>query len=705
MVTPIIFSGYVKSTSKKPVSGAEVQINEMSVKTDQRGYFRIVKYYTHKETVPDRFILNITKEGFALLSKIYRTGIENRTWFLTKAFTKKIDPRKTNTIVDSRHEPCMGSLSSQVDWIKYKHRRTPRRKDKKGKYITDDSDEAKKAIEFAENANQQNEGISVTIPANSLVDLQGKPPVGDVLVTVSTVDIYDPDSMPGNYTVDLGEGRMGYMETFGAGSIRIMSQGKEYQLKEKAEATLKIPINRYQLQYTKDLEEYIPVLYYDEKKGLWKKEKDIMAKLDSKKEAYVAKINHFSHVNYDIVKDTPACIILHTPNLPDNYDLELTIIPRTYCRRVNNLASPDKTHTICRLPPDTDIQLKAFAVDTCGLTGEERIVISDPITVHTGPTQRVLNPYCPEHDELYEDPENPGTELDIWQICHNVEDTLDPLPLGPIIQVVGDPEPACPHFQLRWEYEPWDTTPAHSEDHFDLEESETGEDDDFHVIWQTKYGEHPPQVIRKLTRPSGDWWYRVIAKSVEDGDSEYSDKVCVNLDPIGAAACLTPQPTSLKVINDLTPDEVDPEGVWTNRVIGIKASAVIPPPPLGWSAVDDRYADDEQDPPPPPDFLLPNIPPKYNSDDNSEIVDLPPDVRALTGGQYYVYIQIGHWEPNTAGDKYLKKHELVIDCDGNPNTPKSRVITIETPFQDPQVVRLSEHFPYGDYEGHFTCPE
>lgn len=684
IVTSVIFSGYVKSTTNKPIPNAKVEVNKESTNTSENGFFRIIKYYTQEQEVPKRFILNINKEGYGPLSKIYRSGIQNRAWFMTKAHTAKINPILANTVVDLRQGAVSrGSLSSQVDWSQFPHRRIPRRVDKKRRFIGEASDALKKALEFAENANQPNDGISVMIPANSLVDSNEKPPNGEILVTLSTVDIYDPDSMPGNYTVDRGEDRRGYMETYGAGSIKITSEGKELRLKKGEKAKIRIPINQYQLAHIEKLEPTIPFLQYDEKRGVW----EIKGKawLDNNRKAYVAEIDHFSIFNMDIVFTDPACIVLHS-SLDQDYELEIIYESDPPVIKTFTVNREESEHVICRLPPNQNIILRAYSTGTCGQLGDFRFPITDAIVVNAGNTQQFPDPYCP-------DPLNP----DIINNCHG-EVTIDSASLGPIL--LGPATVTCPEIILTWRYA-WTEGQNDVQDHFDLEEKEIWptEEEDFHVIWQTKPGEPPEEVFRTLSRIPGEYMYRVKAKSAPDYDSAYSNIICVTVEE-GDPACAQDIPQVLKIVNDL--DDMLP---WKadNGIIGLKFGKTASD---AEDNLDDLFAPLDTNDNVPGNVILPS----YNQTllDNSEEVVFPVGDYINVDGDFYLYIRVGKWIADTTQPPpwvWNKENTWVKDCDLN-DIEKSRAVLIKGPFLNPipHVIRISEYLPHRNYSPHHpTC--
>ena len=381
----VVFSGRVVSTLEKAVAGARVEVEGEVVETQADGYFKITAKPGR------RYVLNIRKDGFGLLSRIYTTGVQEGHWIMTPGTVQSFDPTQPALLTNVRApDVCNGPLSSQVDWGEYPSRRVPHFIDGTGAVSNVVSDEIRSAIAFVEQGDTCNSGISLSLPANSLVSASGTPPVGDVRATISTVDIYDPYSMPGDYTVIADEAR-GYMVTFGAGGIVMGDEETSYQLKKGAVATLTIPINRAQLRLVERPEETIPLLLYDEKEGVWKKKG--VARLNDEADAYVAKLSHLSTFNMDLVKTDQACLSINSETIAGDYFLEVTfsydgdVVNRSYL--VDN--TPEKLHAVYNLPSYTDVALRAFE-PIVGVT----IPITDTIVVNTGAPQNPATPNLPD---------------------------------------------------------------------------------------------------------------------------------------------------------------------------------------------------------------------------------------------------------------------------------------------------------------------
>jgi hypothetical protein len=502
----VYFSGRVVSNLQEPVNAAAVEINGETVRTDSKGFFRIVI----RKKDDNRFVMNIRKEGFGLMSKIYRSSVQNKTWIMTKATTKVFDPTRNNLIRDMRGaNVCLGSLSSRVDWSRYPSRRIPRFIDSAGNISEQVSDAVKRAIENVENARACNPGISISIPANSLVDSSGNPPQGEITASISTVDIYDPDSMPGDYTVRVDNGT-GYMLTYGAGTINLTSKGETWQLKKGKYATVEIPINPAQLRQEQVPAPEVPFLLYGEKEGTWR----VVGKaaLNEKRDAYVARIAHLSTMNMDLVKTNQSCVRIDSRAIDINYMLEVTVPgeqPRT--DDIDNTAS--KFHAIFNLPSNTDIVLRAFRPG--GLLGP--VLITDTIVVNTG------NPQSPQ---------TPNSPVYPYDAC-NASATLTSYSSSPLLTLYSSPN-STGQFTLRWEYA-W-TGLASTSDGYTLEKSTTSSTSDFTLEDSTAGGtsaDHTSPKYHTMTRTPGVYYYRV--KAVKNSiPTPYSNVVQVTIAAAGA---------------------------------------------------------------------------------------------------------------------------------------------------------------------------
>ena len=329
------FSGHVVSDFNEAVPWATVEVNGLTTVTDGKGDFRL--------SVPAaaKYAVSIRKQGLGALWKVYRGEVQGKRWTLTKATVVLADPTQRITAKDT--PACKA--------------RAPR---------------------SLQSTAPCSPGIEVVIPANSLVDTSGTAPADKVQVTVSTIDIYTPDAMPGDDTVLIPPGltgagivsfpparvgttaaamqpreasgprtsvptqpaegkdttppfQLGFMGTFGAGFVTVTTVDGRPLQPRKAPTHDQLPIitipidpaTRKQLAARhQQPPQTIPFLYFDEKQGAWIKEGD--ARLNATQDAYEAKLSHFSAFNMDIIFTGSACIEIDSRKVDGIYDLEVS---------------------------------------------------------------------------------------------------------------------------------------------------------------------------------------------------------------------------------------------------------------------------------------------------------------------------------------------------------------------------------------------
>lgn len=363
------FSGTVSATDAPVVPGASVEVNGKSVLTDTQGYFQLFV-----DENP-RYVLNIRKPGYALVSKIYDGSLVGGRWTLTRASVTPEDPTRLIDVRNTRRPgDCPGSLSSRLDRGDKYQRRTQRKK-------------------------ECGPGIRVRIPPSSLVDADGKPPSGKVEVALSTVDVEAPDGMSGDYTAVDTVGNARVMETYGAGFVEITAGGKSYNLDQSTGATAEvfIPIDPSVFAAGAPIPPTIPVLSYIEPKGIWQEE-GIATRVGIE---YVAKVKHFSAINMDLLKTNQACLRLEATAMPASFDLEAKVLPpgTTTTKTVHIDNSFRRFHVLYNLPTSQTVDLRAFQAGTT--TPIEFLVPPSAagvpvISVSSIPTQVPTSPNLPE---------------------------------------------------------------------------------------------------------------------------------------------------------------------------------------------------------------------------------------------------------------------------------------------------------------------
>jgi len=218
--------------------------------------------------------------------------------------------------------------------------------------------------------------------------------------------------MPGDNSANFGSGNA-MMESFGAFSLDIYDNEKSYNLDEekKQQASVSIPASLFP---SREMPNTVPILSYNEKSGIWEKSGD--AELDTAKKVYVAKVSHFSAVNFDIEKVNPACLRFkdNDDTFDPPYKAEVTIVPSggglplVRSRDVNagDLCS-DRQFALTRLPQNTSATVVFFS----GTTPQAVYVVKTPAT----------NP-------ILVDPSRPN--------CTDIDSTTPPLICGNFTEVV-----------------------------------------------------------------------------------------------------------------------------------------------------------------------------------------------------------------------------------------------------------------------------
>ncbi|HZY81941.1 MAG TPA: carboxypeptidase-like regulatory domain-containing protein [Cyclobacteriaceae bacterium] len=332
----LVFCGKVLN-GKSPIPNADVDLAGVPVQTGEDGSFRIA--------VPraERYVLNVTAVGFGFVSKIYLKDSCNITISMTAATVDtELVPEAPIVLVDNTPPQPTEPIGTPVNPVPNPLDTLPFVIDGKGRLIAFGAPpEILEIYDAIDDFEPQTEGASVEIPADGLEEsdvnapstagfffqdkkesLKGRKITG----SISTVDIYNRDGMPGDYTTKLSDGSLGFMETYGAADINFYSNGKVLQLKQGIYGKLKIPVDTLaQLYYKEKLPATMPLLVYDKKTGLWGQDVDkwtgkkVFAELNQARTAYVAQISHFSVFNMDEEFATPACTRLcNSTSAPDN---------------------------------------------------------------------------------------------------------------------------------------------------------------------------------------------------------------------------------------------------------------------------------------------------------------------------------------------------------------------------------------------------
>lgn len=354
------FSGYVNASDAPALGGAEVEVNGVKAQTSASGFFRLPLPES------DKYVFNVRKPGYKLLSQIYQDPVEGGTWTLIRGTVQTVDPTQPIDVTDTRKYQRCGTAVSQIRVDSTSPAAKPVYEDKNGYVVP--APRRREPPRASDRGQGCGPGIRLQIPANSLQDANGTAPSGPVDVTLYTTDLRTPFDMPGDYTV-LDSGQEKVMESYGAGHVEVNAGGNRYSLKSGTTATLSIPIDGIQLAAPGAEPATIPLLTYDEKNGVWVPD-GTMQRVGN---AYVAKVSHFSDFNSDLVKTNQACIRIFSGDpgaglakLPAQYNIEITIpqgtaAPRFFSRLVAN--TDPFFHSFYNLPTNTDVTLAVYSID------------------------------------------------------------------------------------------------------------------------------------------------------------------------------------------------------------------------------------------------------------------------------------------------------------------------------------------------------
>jgi hypothetical protein len=347
------FSGRVVATSSAAVTGAVIEVGGQTATTATDGSFQLV--------VPERprYVFNVRKPGYQLLSRIYDRGVLGGEWTLTRASVVQVDPTQDIDVTNTRiPSDCPGPLSEQFE-------RKQDRLEQEG----------------------CGPGIRVLIPANSLVDADGNPPTGQVDIELATIDVRSPDGMLGDYTAIDQNGDQLVMETLGAGWVEIRDGGSTYDLAPGAVSELIIPIPATQL-VAATIPNSVPLLSYDEGDGVWREE----GQAQRVGNAFVAKVRHLSAFNIDLLFQNQACVRVDAVAMPQpKFNLQVEVPsasggpPTVKTVTVEN--DKARFHVLYNLPTNTAMKLRAFEVNGTPIT----LALPNPTNVNPPPTGLVLD--------------------------------------------------------------------------------------------------------------------------------------------------------------------------------------------------------------------------------------------------------------------------------------------------------------------------
>lgn len=272
--TTVRLFGNVRDDSGAVLAGATVQVGAVTVTTDGAGHFAM--------TVPkaNRYLLNISKMGYAELSRPLRIPSNGQKYVLMKATAKPFNPAVGGTFVDDGRpqwlDPCLPQASC---------RRV---------------------------------GGRVTIPPNAV--LLSPPPVGAMTLYLSTYDV-NREPIPGDQTATSSSGATVALVSYGALFVELRdSVGTKYNLAPGKSATIEIPfqsaITAEGPPATMDMWKYDPAT------GKWTERSAVGTRVGN---SYVLNVPSFSTQNADIEMTNPSCLFVEVSDELLQHDLSVRL--------------------------------------------------------------------------------------------------------------------------------------------------------------------------------------------------------------------------------------------------------------------------------------------------------------------------------------------------------------------------------------------
>lgn len=199
-------------------------------------------------------------------------------------------------------------------------------------------------------------GVTVQIPANSILDPNGQPATAPLKVTIATVDLLSPQQMPGDDSVVPSAGGGAYLKSFGAGSVDLPAG---FKLRPGASAKITIPVDRARLMGG-SLPPTVPLLSYDEDRGMWVEENTLTLSVVNGVQTYIGSVKHFTTYNADTFFNNAACLRVFSPSLPGQYNLEAMSpypdgTPHYKNYPIDNVTSTE--HVIYNITPNANMTL------------------------------------------------------------------------------------------------------------------------------------------------------------------------------------------------------------------------------------------------------------------------------------------------------------------------------------------------------------
>lgn len=326
-----MFAGVVvEKGSNTPLNGATVVVNGKTTTSNASGFFTV------GAPLGDRYVLTISRSGYATFSRVVDSGVTGQRWPLVKAQSESVDPTRPIDLVDKRPELDRRRLR----------------------------------------------GSRIHIAPNSLVGPTGTAPTGMLTAFIATLDISDGEA-PGDWGAMAG-GRETNLISLGATFVEFRdAAGVKYNLAPGRDAKIE-QFPPFSMVPTAPAT--AKLWSYDEADGFWKESG--ISNRSATTGFFEGTVKHFSTINTDIEKDDDSCLkILIYPPIPTGVKLRVT--SAAFGQAYEGVLDAG-INAVFRLPNNTDVQLTLKNADNSPYGGavllEEVPGVPLPSnTVNTGP--------------------------------------------------------------------------------------------------------------------------------------------------------------------------------------------------------------------------------------------------------------------------------------------------------------------------------
>jgi hypothetical protein len=302
------FSGQVlDEVSRVPLEKATVSVDGASATTDANGWFSLAATPRND----DRYVLNITRAGYAAMSRVYDKDATGTTYEMIRAQMDNLPASGVVTITDTRGSGPCGVVKGDDRQPPLAHLVQPAIY----RAETDKPDDPETAIArrrgdaaalaaASEPAPCDARGIQIVIAVGSLVDAELETaPLGGIHTETASINTARR-ALPGDYQALPTTGNRSELLSYGAVYAEFTdSTGRKLKLKSGASAEIRVPVSP---EAKPTAPPTIDIWSYDDKSGLWLQEGQGFLQNTPSGWMYVGKTAHFSTLNMDVAGNDPA---------------------------------------------------------------------------------------------------------------------------------------------------------------------------------------------------------------------------------------------------------------------------------------------------------------------------------------------------------------------------------------------------------------